>query len=146
VHTDRARLPEEREPRPIVSGSYAFGHLSVSAAFAAAVELDEAELDVTADDEALAVGVAAAAWAIAEPPPMRTPETARVIAIRFSCRRISLTSSRSSDLTQAEAAEEPRGARGGSAERTTGRGYSPAWCSSRTVSTVSASSGRLSGR
>ena len=66
-----------------------FGHLSVLVAFDEAAELDEAELDVVAEDDALADGLAVAAWAIAVPPPTRAPEIARVIAIRFSCCRIS---------------------------------------------------------
>ena len=55
----------------------------MSAAFDEFAELDDAELDVVAEDEALADGLASAAWAIAEPPPTRTPEIARVIADPF---------------------------------------------------------------
>ena len=72
-----------------------FGHLSVPAAFDEAAELDEVELD--AEDEAFADGLAVAAWAIAEPPPTRTPVIARVIATRFSRCRICVTSSVSSN-------------------------------------------------
>jgi hypothetical protein len=68
-----------------------FGHLSVPVAFDEAAELDEVELD--AEDDAFADGLAVAAWAIAEPPPTRTPVIARVIAARFSCCRICVTSS-----------------------------------------------------
>jgi hypothetical protein len=78
---------------PFAFDRYSFGHLSVSAAFDEAAELVEAELDVAAEDETLADGLASAAWAIAEPPPTRTPEIARVIPIRFSCCRMCLTSS-----------------------------------------------------
>ena len=73
-----------------------FGHLSVPFVFDEAVELDAPELDVAAGDEAFADGLADAAWAIAEPPPTRTPVIARVIATRFSRCRISVTSSVSS--------------------------------------------------
>ena len=72
-----------------------FGHLSVPAAFDEAAELDAVELD--AEDEAFADGLADAAWAIAEPPPTRTPVIARVIATRFSRCRICVTSSVSSN-------------------------------------------------
>jgi hypothetical protein len=70
---------------------YMFGHLSVPAAFDEAAELDEVELD--AEDEAFADGLAVAAWAIAEPPPTRTPVIAKVIAAPFSRCRICVTSS-----------------------------------------------------
>ena len=63
------------------------------AAFDEAAELDELD----AEDEAFALGLADAAWAIAEPPPTRTPVIARVIATRFSRGRICVTSSVSSN-------------------------------------------------
>jgi hypothetical protein len=103
---------------PFAFGHYSLGHLSVSAAL---VELDEAELDVVAEDEALVDGLASAAWAIADPPPTRAPEIANVIAIRLIRCRIFLTSSVSSSISQAKRAEEPRGVHGGSPERTRAR-------------------------
>lgn len=64
-------------------------------AFDEAAELDDVELDAV--DDAFADGLADAAWAIAEPPPTRTPVIARVIPTRFSRCRICVTSSVSSN-------------------------------------------------
>jgi len=105
---------------------------------------DDAEVDAFAD------GLAVAAWAIAVPPPTRTPETANVIASFLSRCCIPITSFRSLESRSVKSG----GLREGWVWDATflrisagGMGGQPdASCSMRTVSTVSASSARLSSR
>ncbi|MEP6973672.1 MAG: hypothetical protein ABI869_05970 [Actinomycetota bacterium] len=71
---------------PLLAVSYMLGHLSV-----VAFDVD-AFVDVDAEDDAFAVGLALAAWATAEPPPTSAPVTMRAIAAFLIWCRMSFTS------------------------------------------------------
>ena len=111
---------------------------------------DEDDAEDDADVEAFADGLADAALAIAVPPPTRTPETASVIASFLSRCCIPITSFPLlvSTLSQAGRAEGRLGPGRDVAEDLGAGacGQPAASCSMRTVSTVSASSARLSSR